>query len=174
MSMTIILLTNMWYLCLTKVLQFVSNALIDIAYYQGRITTSSHNIIDNLEVAFTSQTPTSQTNSKLSSNALTLAFSCPNGNGSDLLRVVSTRPPWSQIIAPKPVELLLVKIAASLLTLYHSATRAFHRTSSLFPTLDSFRLAVWNSSSMYCAFCKIARPVSLCTCKLDYQACTGK
>ena len=59
MSMTIILLTNMWYLYLSKVLQFVSNALIDIAYYQGRITTSSHNIIDNLEVAFTSQTPTS-------------------------------------------------------------------------------------------------------------------
>ena len=36
-----------------------------------------------------------------------------------------------------------------------------HRSSSLFPTSDSFRLAVWNSSSMYRAFCKIGRPICL-------------
>ena len=60
----------------------------------------------------------------LSSSAFALASSGPRGTKSALLRAVSTCPSWSQMIAPTPIELVLSKIAALLLILYHRSPGA--------------------------------------------------
>ena len=78
----------------------------------------------------------------ISSKAFVSASSGLKCTISALLRVALTCLPWSQMIAPTLIELVLSKIATSLLILYHRSPRASNLTSFLGPIWGTFRFAV--------------------------------